>query len=33
MNEDFGAFVATSGPRLLRFAVLITGQRADATTE
>ncbi|MEW2427646.1 SigE family RNA polymerase sigma factor [Micromonospora sp. NPDC047644] len=30
MNDDFGAFVATSGPRLLRFAVLITGQRADA---
>ncbi|MFI6781072.1 SigE family RNA polymerase sigma factor [Micromonospora sp. NPDC050276] len=30
MNDDFGTFVATSGPRLLRFAVLITGQQADA---
>ncbi|MET7668794.1 SigE family RNA polymerase sigma factor [Micromonospora luteifusca] len=30
MNDDFGTFVSTSGPRLLRFAVLITGQRADA---
>ncbi|MFG1673138.1 SigE family RNA polymerase sigma factor [Micromonospora sp. NPDC049282] len=30
MSDDFGTFVSDSGPRLLRFAVLITGQRADA---
>ncbi|MEU8333095.1 SigE family RNA polymerase sigma factor [Micromonospora sp. NPDC048839] len=30
MNDDFETFVSTRGPRLLRFAVLITGQRADA---
>ncbi|MET7865110.1 SigE family RNA polymerase sigma factor [Micromonospora taraxaci] len=30
MSDDFDVFVSRSGSRLLRYAVLITGQRADA---
>jgi RNA polymerase sigma-70 factor (sigma-E family) len=29
-GEDFGTFVHHSGPRLLRYAVLLCGQRSDA---